>query len=107
MHTILRVTMTDVSAANAAIDDGRLEKIFQMITKKIHPESSFFYSDQGYRTALYIFDMKDASQIPQIVEPFFTGLNAKVELFPAMNADELNRGLTAWNKEAPNFISLS
>lgn len=107
MHTILKVTMTDVAETNAAISDGRLEKIFKLVAKTIHPETSLFYSDQGYRTALYAFDMQDASQIPQIVEPFFTGLNAKVELYPAMNAEELNRGLAVWNKEAPSFISLS
>jgi hypothetical protein len=37
--------------------------------------------------------MKDASDIPIIVEPLFEGLNAKVQLLPVMNADDLKKGL--------------
>ena len=107
MHTLLKVVMNDVPTANAAIADGRLEKIFQSVSKIISPEHSYFYSDQGYRCALMIFDMKDSSQIPQIAEPFFNELNAKVEIIPTMNAHELNIGLDVWKKQAPNYSSLS
>jgi hypothetical protein len=37
--------------------------------------------------------MNDASDIPGIVEPLFAGLNAKVQLLPAMNAEDLKKGL--------------
>ena len=36
---------------------------------------------RGLRTMLVFFDMKDPSEIPPIVEPFFS-LNAKVDLVP-------------------------
>jgi hypothetical protein len=42
---------------------------------------------------MMFFDMKDASEIPGIVEPLFAGLNARVELLPVMNADDLKKGL--------------
>jgi len=38
--------------------------------------------------------VKDASDIPSIVEPLFVGLNARVELLPVMNADDLKKGLS-------------
>lgn len=100
MHTILRVTMTDVEAANEAINNGRLQQIIQATEKLIKPESSFFYSDGGYRSGLFVFDMKDASMIPQIAEPLFTELNAKVEFLPTMNSEELGRGLEMWKKKS-------
>lgn len=107
MHTILRVTMTDMSMANSAIEDGRLQRIFQKISKTFSPEGTFFYSEQGYRAALMIFDLKDSSLIPQLAEPFFNELNAKVEIFPAMNENELNKGLEIWSKESVSYNSLS
>lgn len=99
MHTLLKVTMCDVRAANEAISEGRLQKLIQDISKIIKLEASFFYSDQGYRCGLMIFDMKDASQIPSIAEPFFIELNAKVEIIPAMSSDELTKGLSIWKKQ--------
>lgn len=111
MHTLLRVTMNDVSTANNAIKDGRLQKVIQDVSKMIKPEGSYFYSDQGYRCGLFIFDLKDVSQIPSICEPFFIELNAKVEFMPAMDANELASGLSNWQKQSSgkseNIYSMS
>jgi len=48
-----------------------------------------------------VFDLQDSSDIPSVVEPFFTTMNAKVELFPVMNAKELLKGLQRLRK--PEF----
>jgi hypothetical protein len=37
--------------------------------------------------------MKDSSEIVKIAESFFSELNARVEFFPVMNADDLKKGL--------------
>ena len=47
----------------------------------------------GSSVPVMFFDMKDASDIPGIVEPLFVGLKARVELLPVMNADDLKKGL--------------
>lgn len=102
MHTLLKVTMVDVDAANHAISEGKLQKIIQQVSKTISPETVFFTAEQGYRTGIFIFDLKDASLIPSIAEPFFTELNAKVEFYPGMNLNELGKGLDDWSKKASN-----
>jgi len=40
-----------------------------------------------------VFDLEDPSQIPSIVEPMFSKLNATVEMFPVMNREDLQKGL--------------
>jgi hypothetical protein len=42
---------------------------------------------------MMFFDMKGASEIPAIAEPLFAGLNARLQLLPVMNADDLKKGL--------------
>ena len=93
MRTLLKVTI-DVESGNKAILDNSLARIMKETSEKIKPETSFFYSENGKRTCNMIFDMKDSSEIPVIAEPLFIGLNADVEFYPVMNAEDLEKGIT-------------
>jgi hypothetical protein len=50
---------------------------------------------KGRRCAMLFFDMHDASDLPVIAEPLFMGLNAEIEVQPAMNLEDLKKGLAA------------
>jgi len=92
MRMMLRAQF-DVGAANAAIKNNTLPRLFQSTFEELKPEAAYFLADGGKRTAYFFFDLKDPSQIPVIAEPFFQSLNATVEFVPAMNADDLKAGL--------------
>ena len=92
MRTMLKVSMP-VAAANRAIKDGTLPKIMVATMESLRPEASYFFADGGMRTAMFVFDMKESSQIPSIVEPFFMNMDAAVQFTPVMNAEELKTGL--------------
>ena len=94
MRTLMKVTL-DVVASNKGILDGSLPKLMQSTMEKLKPEAAYFLLTDGCRSCIMVFDMKDPSEIPSIVEPFFLNLNAKVELTPAMNAEDLQKGLMA------------
>jgi hypothetical protein len=85
----------DVTASNKAILDGSLPQIIQATMDKLKPEAAYFLATDGQRSCFIVFDMKDASEIPVIAEPFFMKLNARVELCPVMNAEDLKKGLAA------------
>jgi hypothetical protein len=78
---------------NHAFKDGSLHKIFETTISKIKPEAAYFVAERGQRCAMIFFDMNDASDIPGIAEPLFAGLNARIQLLPAMNAEDLKKGL--------------
>jgi hypothetical protein len=92
MRTLLRVTM-DINAGNEAIKTGSLPSVIKETIDRIKPEVSYFYSENGNRTGLFVFDLADVSEIPSIAEPLFVTFNAKVEFSPVMNAEEMQRGL--------------
>ncbi len=98
MRTLVRVTVNDVQAGNKAITEGYMLNVINHLVETTQPEASFFLAENGHRTALLFFDLKDVSDIPRIAEPLFTKLNAKVEFVPVMNQEELGRGLEAWTK---------
>jgi hypothetical protein len=91
MRTLLKVTM-DTTTSNKSVQDGSLPKMLQQAMDQLKPEASYFFASDGCRCCIMVFDMKDASEIPVIAEPFFF-TNAKVEFCPVMNADDLKKGL--------------
>ena len=83
-----------VESGNRAIKDGSLGATMQRAAELWQPEAMHFTTFDGQRTAYMVFDLPDASDIPLFAEPFFTELNAAVELAPAMNAEDLQKGLS-------------
>lgn len=92
MRTMLKVSMP-VEKANQAIKDGSLPQIMTGFMDAHKPEASYFYAENGRRTAIFVFDLKDPSQIPSVTERFFMSLNAEVTFYPVMNAADLKKGL--------------
>ena len=83
-----------VESGNQAIKDGTLGAVMQRASERWKPEAMYFTTFDGQRTAYVVFDLPDTSGIPPFAGPFFTGLNASVELAPVMNADDLQKGLS-------------
>jgi hypothetical protein len=92
MRTLMTVQM-DTEAGNRAIKDGSLPKAMESTLEQLHAEAAYFTSLDGQRTAYIVFDLQEPAQIPQLAEPLFQGLNAKIELSPVMNAEDLQEGL--------------
>ena len=92
MRMMLKI-LIPTEPGNNAIKDGSLHKIFEATMSKLKPEAAYFVAEHGNRCAIMFFDMKDASRIPGITEPLFAGLNARVQLLPVMNAEDLKGGL--------------
>jgi hypothetical protein len=89
MRMLLRVSIP-VEAGNAAAKDGTLGSTVERIIADLKPEGSYFYADDdGQRAGSIVFDMKDPSQIPAVVEPWFLAFNARVSLRPIMNPQDL------------------
>ena len=67
-----------VEDSNDAIRSGRLQKIFQQLAEDLEPEASYFFPTGGGRGGFFVVDMRESSQIAEIAERFFFGLNAKI-----------------------------
>ena len=97
MRTMMRVHMS-TQPANEAIKNGALPKTIETLVSELQPEACYFFPDGGRRSALFVFDMADPSQIPVIAEPLFAHLGAEIELTPVMNLDDLQKGITEVTK---------
>ncbi len=80
-----------MEAGNAALSDPKFGQKMQAALKEIGAEAAYFTSMAGQRGGYIIVNMKDASQIPSIAEPFFHWLGAKVEFIPVMTPEDLGK----------------
>jgi hypothetical protein len=89
-----------VETFNAAVRDGSVGAKMKKILDHVKPEAAYFTDRNGQRSAVLILDLKDASKIPSLMEPWFLVFNAAVEIHPIMAAEELARaGLDSLGKE--------
>jgi hypothetical protein len=95
MRTLVRVRI-DTDRGNDAITSGRVEKVIGGFVERHKPEAAYFFADKGTRSASFVLDMKDSSEIPVIAEPFFIELGAEVEFTPVMNLEDLQKGLNVF-----------
>lgn len=82
-----------VEGGNRAIKDNTMGTLMQRAAERWRPEAMYFTTFGGRRSAFMIFDLPDASDMPPFAEPFFSELQAEVEVAPVMNGDDLQKGL--------------
>ncbi|TDD27098.1 hypothetical protein E1287_35305 [Actinomadura sp. KC06] len=89
----------DVTLANKAITSGKLPEVVESLMARLNPEAAYFGPSRGGRSCTIVFDMQDSSTLPTIAEPLFQELGAKIEIQPVMNADDMRKGLAAWQQQ--------
>jgi hypothetical protein len=92
MRTMIRFTIP-VEPGNRAFQSGTMQKTLMELIERLKPEAAYFLPERGIRTGMLFVDLKDASEIPVIAEPLFEAFQATVEFLPAMNVDDLKKGL--------------
>jgi hypothetical protein len=83
-----------VESGNTSIRNGRLAATIQRTAERWKPEAMYFTTFDGRRTAFMVFEMPEAADLPAFAEPLFQELGAEVVVSPAMNGDDLERGLS-------------
>ena len=93
MRVMIKFTFA-ADSGNDLIRSGKIGQIFERISQEIKPECAYFFPDNGNRAGLMVFDMERSSQVAEVAERFFLGLNAKVEMTPVMAPEDLQASLS-------------
>jgi hypothetical protein len=97
MRMLLKVSPRG-DAANKAILDGTFAKVLGAFGERFHPEATYFTTEDGERTALLIFDLKNEAEMVAAAEPFWNELHATVNWSPVMTGDDVQKGLASLAK---------
>ncbi len=102
MRIMLKVSLP-VETTNLAMVQGTFQTTMKEILGELKPEAAYFTEEFGQRTAFIFLTLKEPAQIPQVAEPFFLAFNAKVELHPAMTAEDLAKAAPEIQKAAAKY----
>ena len=90
LRFLVKVTFS-MQKANAAAKNGF--QAIQSILQQQCPEAAYFLPEHGNRTGLFIMNLKDASEVAAVAEPWFIAFDATVEVTPLMLPEDLAK---AW-----------
>ena len=82
-----------VEKGNQAAKDGTIGPAIDALLKETNAEAAYFMMEDGKRAGVIFFELEDQARIAQINEPFCAALDAAIDIVPALNADDLRRGL--------------
>jgi hypothetical protein len=83
--------MFPVEPFNSAVRDGTAGPTIKKILESIKPESVYFTELNGQRGGVLVVDVKEASEIPALAEPFYLAFEADIEFRIAMTPEDLVR----------------
>ncbi|MGH6657604.1 MAG: hypothetical protein ACRDVE_20655 [Actinocrinis sp.] len=92
MRTMILVEL-DTPTVNQHMTDGSMSKSLDEMMTGLKPEAVYFATRNGQRMATLVVDLPDSSSLVPMLEPLWL-MNAKVEVLPCMNLDELRNGLS-------------
>ena len=92
MRMMMKVSVP-IEAANKAVRDGSMGKLLQDQLEKLRPEAVYFHAEDDVRTALLFIDVKDASDMPVIADPFFQQVSAHIRFTPVMTVQDFQTGM--------------
>ena len=90
-------------AGNLMVQDPNLLSKLQTYINKVKAEATYFFEAEGNRVAAFIVDIPQASEIPVLIEPLYSGMGARVELHPVMSFDDLKNGVPQAVVEANSY----
>ena len=84
-----------MESGNAAMRSGWIGPVMQVVADRWKPEAMYFADFDGKRGAYVVFDLADSSDLPAFAEPLFQEFDADVVVVPALDAEDMLRGLSS------------
>lgn len=99
MRVMMQVTFPH-ETFNRAVRDETVSSKMKRILEEQRPEAVYLTDHHGRRSAVLFVDLKDASKIPWLAEPWMLTFNANIEIHPVMTPQDLEAaGLEELGKE--------
>jgi hypothetical protein len=90
MRMIMNVTLP-LEPFNSLVRSGEIAGVIRKILDAVKPDTIYFTEQDGYRGAIAVVNVAEASDVPRLAEPWFLGLEAECSFRIAMTPEDLGR----------------
>ena len=102
MRMLMKVEIP-TEAGNAGFKKGSFVQAIQETLNRTRAEAAYFTTVNGCRGGYIIFDLDDVAKIPQMAEPLFLALGAKIEFTPCFTPEGLQQAAADIEKDVQTF----
>src|SRR5678815_1469364 len=92
MRFLVRAQIS-TEAGNKMVKNPKFLQDLENYIKKVNAEAAYFFEAGGDRTFAFIVNLESADMIPDIAEPLFQDIGAKVEFHPVMLFEDLKKAV--------------
>ena len=92
MRFLVRAQIS-TEAGNKMVKNTKFLQELENYIKKVNAEAAYFFEAGGDRTFSFIINLESADMIPDIAEPLFQDIGAKVEFHPVMLFEDLKKAV--------------
>ncbi len=90
---LMMIFRIPTAAGNEAGAHGDIGAAIRKLIEDTDAEAAYFTMMNGMRAGIVIFEEADQARLTTYNEPLMESLGAEIEIFPALNLDDLKRGL--------------
>ena len=94
-------------AGNNLVADPEFGSVIEDIVSEQRAEAVYFGPLEGQRAVFYVTDLREGSQIPAILEPWWLRTKAEVTVTPVFNRDEMKRASSDISNAVKRYYSRS
>ena len=76
---------------NSLVKKGKAGEILGQILETIKPEAAYFTEQDGKRGGVFVVDVRTASDVPALAEPFFLNFQADCKFRVMMSPEDLQK----------------
>ena len=76
---------------NSLVRSGKAGEVIGRVLETIKPEMAYFTEQEGNRGAIFVVDVRTASDVPFFAEPFFLNFNANCKYRILMSPEDLQK----------------
>jgi hypothetical protein len=103
MHFIVKATIPNETGNEMVRSGPAMQALLDKIMSDVKPEAAYFSIAEGQRTLFLIVQIDEAAEMVRIGEPLWLGLEADIDIYPAMSVADFDKAEPILGSIVPKY----